>query len=48
VLAGALGGALAIGLLARQDARIGPLTVRLAAWPSLHAASTLAVPRSGR
>jgi hypothetical protein len=47
VLAGALGGALAIRLLARQDARIGPLTVRLAAWPSLHAASTLAVPPFG-
>jgi predicted phosphodiesterase len=47
LLAGALGGALAVGLLARQDARIGPLTVRLAAWPSLHAGSTLAVPPFG-
>jgi hypothetical protein len=47
LLAGALGGALAIGLLARQDARIGPLTVRLAAWPSMHAGSTLAVPPFG-
>ena len=47
LLAGALGGALAVGLLARQDARIGPLTVRLAARPSLHAGSTLAVPPFG-
>jgi hypothetical protein len=47
LLAGALGGALTIGLLARQDTRIGPLTVRLAAWPSMHAGSTLAVPPFG-
>jgi predicted phosphodiesterase len=42
-----LGAAVAIGLFARQDARIGPLTVRLAGRPSLRPASTLVIPPFG-
>jgi predicted phosphodiesterase len=47
LLAGMLGAALAITFLAREDARVGPATVRLSARPALHGASRLAVPPFG-
>jgi predicted phosphodiesterase len=42
-----LGAALAITFLAREDARVGPATVRLSARPALHGSSRLAVPPFG-
>jgi predicted phosphodiesterase len=47
LLAGALGALLAIGLLARTEARIGPATVHLSAKPALSGSSTLAAPPFG-
>jgi len=47
VLAGALGALLAVSLLARLDARIGPATLRLSARPALVGSSRLAVPPFG-
>src|SRR6266508_2682550 len=47
VAAGALGAVLAITLLAREDARIGPASVRLSARPALSGTSRLAVPPFG-
>jgi predicted phosphodiesterase len=47
VAAGALGAVLAITLLARQDARIGPASVRLSVRPALTGSSRLAVPPFG-
>jgi predicted phosphodiesterase len=45
--AGALGALLLISLLGRQDARVGPATVRLSAQPALSGSSRLAVPPFG-
>jgi len=45
--AGALGALLLITLLGRQDARVGPATVRLSAHPALTGSSRLAVPPFG-
>lgn len=45
--AGALGAVLAITLVARQDARIGPASVRLSVRPALSGSSRLAVPPFG-
>jgi predicted phosphodiesterase len=47
LLAGAAGALLAVGLLARDAARIGPATVRLSARPALAGSSQLAVPPFG-
>src|SRR6266540_686845 len=47
VAAGALGAVLAITLLAREDARIGPASVRLSVRPALSGSSRLAVPPFG-
>ena len=47
LLAGALGACLAVALLAREEAQIGPATVRLAAHPALTGSSTLEVPPFG-
>ena len=47
LLAGALGASLAITFLAREDARVGPATVRLSARPALRGSSLLAVPPFG-
>jgi predicted phosphodiesterase len=47
LLAGALGALLAITFLARQDARVGPATVRLSARPAIEGSSRLAVPPFG-
>ena len=45
--AGALGALLAIGLLGRQDSRIGPARVRLSASPAWSGSSRLSVPPFG-
>jgi predicted phosphodiesterase len=45
--AGAAGALLAVGLLARDDARVGPATIRLSARPALVGTSQLAVPPFG-
>jgi predicted phosphodiesterase len=45
--AGALGALLAVTFLARQEARIGPATLRLSAGPALAGSSRLAVPPFG-
>jgi predicted phosphodiesterase len=42
-----LGAALAITFLAREDARVGPATVRLSARPAIQGSSRLAVPPFG-
>jgi predicted phosphodiesterase len=47
MLAGALGALLAISLLAKLDARIGPATLRLSARPAVDGSSRLAVPPFG-
>jgi predicted phosphodiesterase len=47
LLAGALGALLAVGFLAREDARVGPATIRLSARPALVGTSRLAVPPFG-
>ncbi|HET6747773.1 MAG TPA: metallophosphoesterase [Actinomycetes bacterium] len=47
LLAGALGALLAVGFLARQDARVGPATLRLSARPAVVGTSHLAVPPFG-
>jgi predicted phosphodiesterase len=47
LLAGALGALLAVTFLARQDARVGPATLRLSARPALVGSSRLAVPPFG-
>ncbi|HEX8927319.1 MAG TPA: hypothetical protein VGA45_00265, partial [Actinomycetota bacterium] len=47
LLAGALGASLATTFLAREDARVGPATVRLSARPALQGSSLLAVPPFG-
>jgi predicted phosphodiesterase len=47
VAAGALGAVLAVTLVARQDARIGPASVRLSVRPALSGSSRLAVPPFG-
>jgi len=47
LLAGAAGALLAVTLLARADARVGPATVHLSARPSLSGDSTLLVPPFG-
>jgi predicted phosphodiesterase len=47
LLAGMLGAALAITFLAREDAHVGPATVRLSARPALQGSSRLAVPPFG-
>jgi len=47
LLAGMLGAALAITFLAREDARVGPATVRLSARPAVQGSSRLAVPPFG-
>ena len=44
---GALGALLLITLLGREDARVGPATVRLSVQPALHGSSRLAVPPFG-
>ena len=45
--AGALGALLLVTLLGRQDARVGPATVRLSVHPALTGSSRLAVPPFG-
>jgi predicted MPP superfamily phosphohydrolase len=45
--AGALGAVLAVTLVAREDAQIGPATVRLSVRPALSGSSRLAVPPFG-
>jgi predicted phosphodiesterase len=45
--AGALGALLLVALLGKQDARVGPATVRLSARPALVGSSQLAVPPFG-
>jgi hypothetical protein len=47
VLAGMVAATVGVGLFARYDARIGPLTVRLAARPAFRPGSTLAAPPFG-
>jgi predicted phosphodiesterase len=47
LLAGMLGASLAITFLAREDARVGPATVRLSARPAIEGSSRLAVPPFG-
>jgi predicted phosphodiesterase len=47
VAAGALGAVLAVTLVARQDAQIGPAKVRLSVRPALSGSSRLAVPPFG-
>jgi predicted phosphodiesterase len=47
VLAGVIGALLAITLLARLDARVGPATLRLSARPALEGSSRLEVPPFG-
>ena len=47
MLAGVVGALLAIGFLARLDARVGPATLRLSARPALEGSSRLAVPPFG-
>ncbi|HEY2959511.1 MAG TPA: metallophosphoesterase [Actinomycetota bacterium] len=47
VAAGAVGAVLAITLVAREDARIGPASVRLSVRPALSGSSRLAVPPFG-
>jgi predicted MPP superfamily phosphohydrolase len=47
VAAGVLGALLAVTLLAREDARIGPASVRLSVRPALSGSSRLAVPPFG-
>jgi predicted phosphodiesterase len=47
LLAGVLGALLAVTFLARQEARIGPATLRLSAAPSLVGSSRLAAPPFG-
>jgi predicted phosphodiesterase len=47
VAAGALGAVLAVTLVAREDARIGPTSVRLSVRPALSGTSRLAVPPFG-
>ncbi|HZD67702.1 MAG TPA: metallophosphoesterase [Actinomycetes bacterium] len=46
-MAGVLGALLAIGFLARLDARVGPATLRLSARPAVEGSSRLAVPPFG-
>ena len=47
LLVGALGALLAVAVLGRDDTRIGPATVELAARPALAGSSTLAAPPFG-
>ena len=47
ILAGVVGALLAITLLARLDARVGPATLRLSARPAVQGTSRLAVPPFG-
>lgn len=47
VLAGVIGALLAITFLARLDARVGPVTLRLSARPAVEGSSRLAVPPFG-
>ncbi|HEX9343037.1 MAG TPA: metallophosphoesterase [Actinomycetota bacterium] len=47
LLAGAIGALLAVTFLVHEDARIGPVTVRLSARPALSGSSRLALPPFG-